>query len=153
MLFLLENFYFGIEHNTPPDTREYGQLAQPLENNLHQSKEIHARSSSAGREENSVPLFTPPQTHPVEYSASAYEEAAVQASLQSDASGLSLLEIQNAEGIADVLMEMLRVLDPKNPQNNIGLCKGNFIVEVSSWWHDQFGHPNQNQWIKNTQES
>ncbi|KAL2497163.1 Target of Myb protein 1 [Abeliophyllum distichum] len=78
------------------------------------------------REVNSVPLFTPPQTHPLEYSASAYEEAAVQASLQSDASGLSLLEIQNAEGIADVLMEMLRVLDPKNPQG----VKDEVIVDL-----------------------
>lgn len=40
------------------------------------------------REENSLQLFTPPQMHPVADPASAYEEAAVQASLRSDASGL-----------------------------------------------------------------
>ncbi|KAL3504319.1 hypothetical protein ACH5RR_034160 [Cinchona calisaya] len=66
------------------------------------------------KEENSVPLFTPPQTHPIEHPALGYEEAAVQASLQSDPSGLSLLEIQNAEGLVDVLTEMLGALDPQN---------------------------------------
>ncbi|XWS23654.1 hypothetical protein CRYUN_Cryun28dG0033600 [Craigia yunnanensis] len=69
------------------------------------------------REENSVPLFTPPQTHPVtHHPASAYEDAAIEASLQSDASDLSLPEIQNAGGLADVLMEILSVLDPKTPE-------------------------------------
>lgn len=65
------------------------------------------------REENTVPLFTPPQSHPITHSA-PYEEAAVQASLQSDPSGLSVSEIQNAEGLADVLMEMLGALEPQN---------------------------------------
>ncbi|KAL6525022.1 hypothetical protein OROMI_030615 [Orobanche minor] len=87
--------------------------------------------SSAGvefptREGNSVPLFTPPQTHPIVHVTSPYEEAAVQASLESDASGLSLPEIQNADGIADVLMEMLAALDPNNPQG----VKDEIIVDL-----------------------
>ncbi|KAB2603669.1 target of Myb protein 1-like [Pyrus ussuriensis x Pyrus communis] len=68
------------------------------------------------REENSVPIFTPPQTQPVVSPVTSYDDAAIQASLQSDASGLSLPEIQNARGIAAVLMEMLNALDPKNPE-------------------------------------
>ncbi|KAI3820077.1 hypothetical protein L1987_13933 [Smallanthus sonchifolius] len=78
------------------------------------------------KEENSVPLFTPPQTHPVVHSASPYEEAAIQASLQTDASGLSLSEIVNAEGIADVLMDMLYALDPKNKEG----VKEELIVDL-----------------------
>ncbi|CAL5414627.1 unnamed protein product [Camellia sinensis] len=66
------------------------------------------------REENSVPLFTPPQNQPVSHPASAYEEVAIQASLQSDASELSMAEIHTAQGLADVLMEMLGALDPQN---------------------------------------
>ncbi|XP_057973548.1 TOM1-like protein 4 [Malania oleifera] len=68
------------------------------------------------RTENSVLLFTPPQSHPIVPPASAFEDSTVQASLQSDASGLSLAEIQNARGIADVLMEILGALDPQNPE-------------------------------------
>ncbi|WOG81995.1 hypothetical protein DCAR_0101154 [Daucus carota subsp. sativus] len=70
-------------------------------------------------EENSVALFTPSQTQlvvqpPSTDSASTYEEAAAfQASLQSDPSGLNLEEIQNANGVANVLMEMLNFLDPQ----------------------------------------
>ncbi|CAJ1974305.1 unnamed protein product [Sphenostylis stenocarpa] len=66
------------------------------------------------RDENSVPFFTPPQTQPIAHSAEEYDDATIQASLQSDASGLSLTEIQNAEGLADVLMEMLSALNPKD---------------------------------------
>ncbi|XP_076946641.1 TOM1-like protein 4 isoform X2 [Bidens hawaiensis] len=66
------------------------------------------------RGENSVPLFTPPQTHPIVHPTSPYEEAAIQASLQTEAPALGLSEIVNAEGIADVLMDMLSALDPKN---------------------------------------
>lgn len=67
------------------------------------------------REEDSVPFFTPPQTHPLTQPPIPFEDAAIQASLQSDASGLSLAEIQSARGLADVLMDMLGALDPKNP--------------------------------------
>ncbi|KAL5148648.1 TOM1-like protein 3 [Glycine soja] len=68
------------------------------------------------REENSVPFFTPPQTLPVHLAAAEYDDASIQASLHSDASGLSLPEIQNAQGLADVLTEMVNALDPKNPE-------------------------------------
>ncbi|KAK9053776.1 hypothetical protein SSX86_024850 [Deinandra increscens subsp. villosa] len=48
------------------------------------------------KEENSVPLFTPPQTHPVVNPTSPYEEAAIQASFQTDASGLRyFIELTN----------------------------------------------------------
>ncbi|MCI70676.1 ADP-ribosylation factor-binding protein GGA3-like, partial [Trifolium medium] len=40
------------------------------------------------REENSVPFFTPPQTQPIVHSAVEFDDAAIQASLQSDASDL-----------------------------------------------------------------
>ncbi|XP_059453872.1 TOM1-like protein 4 [Corylus avellana] len=78
------------------------------------------------REENSVPLFTPPQTQPIVHHTSAFDDAAIQASLQADASGLSLPEIQNAQGIADVLNDMLGALDPRNPEG----VKQEIIVDL-----------------------
>ncbi|KAL5776795.1 hypothetical protein ACOSP7_009721 [Xanthoceras sorbifolium] len=78
------------------------------------------------REENSVPFFTPPQTQPIVHPTATYDDAAIQASLQSDASDLSLAEIQNARGLADVLMEMLSALDPKNPEG----VKQEIIVDL-----------------------
>ncbi|KAI4307209.1 hypothetical protein L6164_030420 [Bauhinia variegata] len=83
------------------------------------------------REESSVPFFTPPQTQPIEHATAAYDDAAIQASLQSDASGLSLSEIQNAQGLADVLMEMLGALDPKNPEG----VKEDVIVDLVDQCH------------------
>ncbi|CAA2946081.1 TOM1 2 [Olea europaea subsp. europaea] len=91
------------------------------------------------RGENSEQVFAPLHTHPIEYSASAYEEAAasayeeaaVQASLQSDSSGFSLPEIQNAERLVNVLMEMLRALDPKNPQS----VKDEVIIDLVEQCH------------------
>eukprot|EP00268_Persea_americana_P021998 TRINITY_DN2186_c0_g2_i5.p1 TRINITY_DN2186_c0_g2~~TRINITY_DN2186_c0_g2_i5.p1 ORF type:complete len:542 (-),score=127.04 TRINITY_DN2186_c0_g2_i5:353-1828(-) len=69
------------------------------------------------RVENAVPLFTPPQTQPVSNHpvTSTYEATAVEASLQSNAS-LSMEEIQNARGIADVLKEVLSALNPHNSE-------------------------------------
>ncbi|KAL5571786.1 hypothetical protein UlMin_021383 [Ulmus minor] len=78
------------------------------------------------REDSGVPFFTPPQTQPIIPPVTDYSDAAIEASLQSDASDLSLLEIQNARGLADVLMEMLSALDPKNPQG----LKDEVIVDL-----------------------
>ncbi|WCJ43469.1 Target of Myb protein 1 [Euphorbia peplus] len=77
------------------------------------------------RAENSVPIFTPPQTQPIVH-APSYEEAAIQASLQSDSPLLSLPEIQNARGLADVLTEMLGALDAKSPEG----VKDEVIVDL-----------------------
>ncbi|ONK68053.1 uncharacterized protein A4U43_C05F6810 [Asparagus officinalis] len=68
--------------------------------------------------ENGTPLFTPPHTHPVvpQSVASPYEDVTLEASLQIDASALSLEEMQNARDIGDVLTEMLSALDPHNPR-------------------------------------
>ncbi|XP_028757679.1 TOM1-like protein 4 [Neltuma alba] len=68
------------------------------------------------QEENSVPFFTPPLTQRTVDSVEQYDDAGVQASLQSDASGLSWPDIQNARGLVDVLTEMLNALDPYNPE-------------------------------------
>ncbi|KHG20885.1 TOM1-like protein 2 [Gossypium arboreum] len=70
------------------------------------------------REKNSVPLFTPPQNNPVTHQpVSARQDTAIEVSRQSDdASGLSLSEIQNASGLADILMEVLSALEPKTPE-------------------------------------
>ncbi|CAL0319447.1 unnamed protein product [Lupinus luteus] len=83
------------------------------------------------RDENSVPFFTPPQTQPVVYSTPEYDDVAIQASLQSDASGLSFEEIQTAQGIADVLTEMLSALNPKDPEG----VKEEVIVDLVDQCH------------------
>ncbi|CAL9191538.1 TOM1-like protein 4 [Musa acuminata AAA Group] len=85
------------------------------------------------RTENTVPLFTPPQTHPIEYqpATSAYEDAALEASLQSDVSALSLQDIQSARGIVDVLSEILNALDPNNREG----LKQEIIVDLVEQCH------------------
>ncbi|KAK6939961.1 GAT domain, partial [Dillenia turbinata] len=77
------------------------------------------------REENSVPLFTPPQSHPIVHSAPVYEDPTL-SPLPTDASGLSLEEIKNAQGVVDVLTDMLRALDPKNRED----LKQELIVDL-----------------------
>lgn len=79
------------------------------------------------REENTVPLFTPPQTQSISNSDPAYEDGTIPASTESDPSDLSILEIKNAKGVANVLMEMLGALDPKNKE----AVKDEVIVELA----------------------
>ncbi|CAN1801645.1 TOM1-like protein 3 [Linum perenne] len=64
------------------------------------------------RVENSVPLFTPPQTQPIAHTPAAYEDAAIQASLQADTSGLRDEELL-AQGLTlnDSLQRVIRVHD------------------------------------------
>jgi hypothetical protein len=77
--------------------------------------------------QNTVSLFTPPQTQPLVHPPSTYEDAAIQASLESaDPSSLSDTEIQSAQGLSDILMEMLGALDPKNPNG----VKDEVIVDL-----------------------
>lgn len=65
------------------------------------------------REENSVPLFTPPQTQPIVHHASAFDDAAIHASLQSDASGLRyyLSNIPRPISSASFYLSLRNILD------------------------------------------
>lgn len=73
------------------------------------------------RSEQSAPVFTPPQTHPLASypqnirNPESSQEAA-DSSAEAEYPALSLTEIQNARGIMDVLAEMLSALDPENKE-------------------------------------
>ncbi|GJM99175.1 hypothetical protein PR202_ga16255 [Eleusine coracana subsp. coracana] len=72
------------------------------------------------RPESSVPIYTPPQTQPLQnYLPPAlrntdYRQDAAESSSAPEVSTLSLTEIQNARGVMDVLSEMLNAIDPGN---------------------------------------
>ncbi|KAJ1685882.1 hypothetical protein LUZ63_017272 [Rhynchospora breviuscula] len=70
------------------------------------------------RTESAVPLFTPPQSVPLQHAPihTSHEDAVIQASLESNPPPMSLDDIQNAQGIADVLAEMLNAIDPAHPE-------------------------------------
>ncbi|KAL6629463.1 hypothetical protein ACP70R_029228 [Stipagrostis hirtigluma subsp. patula] len=68
------------------------------------------------RSNGSVPIFTPPQTQPLQNYPQPLRVTQPEAPESSvpDFPALSLTEIQNARGIMDVLSEMLNALDPGN---------------------------------------
>nr|AEK78080.1 VHS [Triticum aestivum] len=72
------------------------------------------------RSESSVPIYTPPQTQPLQnYPPPAlrntdYRQEAPESSSVPEVSTLSVTEIQNASGVMDALSEMLNAIDPGN---------------------------------------
>ncbi|XP_019417346.1 PREDICTED: target of Myb protein 1-like isoform X1 [Lupinus angustifolius] len=73
------------------------------------------------RSEQSAPVFTPLQTHPLtSYPQNIRDSDArlgtAESSVESEFPTLSLTEIQNARGIMDVLSEMLNAIDPANKE-------------------------------------
>ncbi|XWS70334.1 hypothetical protein CRYUN_Cryun03dG0039100 [Craigia yunnanensis] len=72
------------------------------------------------RTESSAPVFTPPQTQPLPSYPQNIRNSDMQETAESSAESefptLSLTEIQNAQGIMDVLAEMLNALNPGNKE-------------------------------------
>ncbi|GAB2275701.1 hypothetical protein Dimus_010455 [Dionaea muscipula] len=73
------------------------------------------------RAERSAPVFTPPQTHPLQsypqnVQNSDHRQKTADAFSEAEYPTLSLTEIQNARGIMDVLAEMLSAIDPGNKE-------------------------------------
>ncbi|KAM3191617.1 hypothetical protein ACQJBY_069096 [Aegilops geniculata] len=72
------------------------------------------------RSESSVPIYTPPQTQPLQnyppptLRNTDYRQEAPESSSVPEVSTLSATEIQNASGVMDVLSEMLNAIDPGN---------------------------------------
>ncbi|RDX79524.1 TOM1-like protein 9, partial [Mucuna pruriens] len=82
---------------------------------------LHAGAVFPQRSDQSAPVFTPQQTHPLSsYPQNIRDSAAQQDTAESSAESefptLNLSEIQNARGIMDVLAEMLNALDPANKE-------------------------------------
>ncbi|XP_051137265.1 TOM1-like protein 9 [Andrographis paniculata] len=88
------------------------------------------------RSENSAPVFTPAQSHPLtSYPQNIHNPesmpGAAESSAQAEFPTLSLTELQNARGIMDVLSEMLNALDPGNKEG----LKQEVIVDLVGQCH------------------
>lgn len=82
---------------------------------------LHAGAVFPQRSERSAPVFTPPQTHPLQsypqnVRTSENRQEAAESSAEAEFPALSLAEIQNVRGIVDVLSEMLSAIDLENKE-------------------------------------
>ncbi|XP_002978179.2 TOM1-like protein 4 [Selaginella moellendorffii] len=80
--------------------------------------------------ERDAPIFTPPQTHPVQpspgYGSPAHMPARLESLMNNDMPGLSLTDIDTARGRVEVLLEMLNAVNPRDKQ----AIKDELIVEL-----------------------